>query len=163
MLEVVNWSENLPTIRPKFRHDTALHYHSIFRPWDQNSTMISRSLYAAAFFLMACSTACISSLFLRREVVNLKVLFDINDDISTINKDTTSFFSFEPNMLWILSNLTLMTTYPQSTKPQLPSFPLSPTCNRYYLIACVQNGESICVSRGQGRVINTFNRSWRIK
>ena len=93
----------------------------------------------------------------------LKVLFDINDDISTINKDTTSFFSFEPNMLWILSNLTLMTTYPESTKPQLPSFPLSPTCNRYYLIACVQNGESICVSRGQGRVINTFNRSWRIK
>ena len=104
MLEVVNWSENLPTIRPKFRHDIALHYHSIFRPWDQNSTMISWSLYAAAFFLMACSTACISSLFLRREV-NLKVLFDIYHDISTINKDTTSFFSFEPNNLWwILSN-----------------------------------------------------------
>ena len=52
----------------------------------------------------------------------------------------------------------------QSTKTQLPSFPLCPTiCGGYYLIACVQNGESICVSRGQGRVINTFNRSWRIK
>ena len=39
------------------------------------------------------------------ETFKLKVLFEINDNISTINKDTTSFFSFEPNdMWWILSN-----------------------------------------------------------